>query len=143
MADLQIKTESPPDRCEVCHQADCFDASRNYCSRCAGIARPAIISGNKYDAALVARGWLYRALDVTTPRGVFRIIYDGKGMGYESVMVDGKIASRRSGAWFVPEFIFMIDALPARVCVQVRPWLAIRSFSLEVDGQTIYREGGF
>ena len=25
-----------PYRCEICHQADCFDASKNYCSRCAG-----------------------------------------------------------------------------------------------------------
>ncbi len=34
MAEIQIKTESFPLRCEICHQTDCFDARRNYCSRC-------------------------------------------------------------------------------------------------------------
>lgn len=38
MNGLHIKTESLPTRCEICHHDDCFDASRNYCSRCAGAA---------------------------------------------------------------------------------------------------------
>ena len=37
MTDFQIKTESQPVRCEICHQVDCFDAQRNYCSRCASL----------------------------------------------------------------------------------------------------------
>jgi hypothetical protein len=37
MADFQIKSESRPERCEICHQVDCFDTERNYCSRCAGV----------------------------------------------------------------------------------------------------------
>src|SRR5262249_15031997 len=37
MAELQIKTESLPERCEICHKADRFDAQRNYCSRCADL----------------------------------------------------------------------------------------------------------
>src|SRR5262249_41002544 len=37
MAELQIKTESFPQRCEICHQADFFDPHTNYCSRCAKI----------------------------------------------------------------------------------------------------------
>ena len=37
---LQIKTESLPQRCEICHQADCFEASSNFCSRCADIRLP-------------------------------------------------------------------------------------------------------
>ncbi|MEW6735500.1 MAG: hypothetical protein AB1489_29685 [Acidobacteriota bacterium] len=32
---LKIRTESLPQRCEVCHQADCFDARNNCCTRCA------------------------------------------------------------------------------------------------------------
>src|SRR5689334_5759393 len=34
MTELRIKTESLPERCEICHQTDCFDADRNFCSRC-------------------------------------------------------------------------------------------------------------
>jgi ABC-type polysaccharide/polyol phosphate export permease len=35
MGGLQLKGESLPTRCDICHQADCFDAETNYCSRCA------------------------------------------------------------------------------------------------------------
>src|SRR5256885_12577302 len=38
MAEMQIKTESQPARCEICHQTDYFDANINYCSRCSNIA---------------------------------------------------------------------------------------------------------
>src|SRR5262245_29055185 len=34
MAELQIKTESLPQRCEVCHKSDCFKPQSGYCSRC-------------------------------------------------------------------------------------------------------------
>ncbi|MEW6737653.1 MAG: hypothetical protein AB1489_40610 [Acidobacteriota bacterium] len=37
MDQIQIKTESFPVRCEICHQSDLFDATKNYCSRCAGV----------------------------------------------------------------------------------------------------------
>jgi hypothetical protein len=36
MSKIKIKSASMPFRCEICHQADCFDASKNYCSRCSG-----------------------------------------------------------------------------------------------------------
>ncbi|MBX7221512.1 MAG: ankyrin repeat domain-containing protein [Blastocatellia bacterium] len=31
---IQIKAESLPIRCEICHQTDCFDPASNTCSRC-------------------------------------------------------------------------------------------------------------
>ena len=34
MEKLKIKTESLPQRCEICHQSDLFDAERNHCERC-------------------------------------------------------------------------------------------------------------
>lgn len=37
MAKLKVKTESLPERCEICHQTDYFDALNNYCSRCSGL----------------------------------------------------------------------------------------------------------
>ncbi|MEW6733309.1 MAG: hypothetical protein AB1489_18420 [Acidobacteriota bacterium] len=35
MTKLEIKTESLPKRCEICHQADQFDPQKNVCIRCA------------------------------------------------------------------------------------------------------------
>src|SRR5262249_25369368 len=35
MVELQIKTESLPTRCEICHKSDCYNAQRDFCSRCA------------------------------------------------------------------------------------------------------------
>ena|SRR5215813_11068664 len=37
MSEINVRAESFPIRCEICHQSDCFDAESNYCSRCAGI----------------------------------------------------------------------------------------------------------
>ena len=37
MNELKIRTEYLPERCEVCHQADRFDARANYCARCHGV----------------------------------------------------------------------------------------------------------
>src|SRR5688572_18200754 len=34
MPRLTVKTESTPQRCEICHQSDLFDSEINYCSRC-------------------------------------------------------------------------------------------------------------
>ena len=34
MAELRIRSERLPIRCEICHQSDCFDAKANCCSRC-------------------------------------------------------------------------------------------------------------
>jgi hypothetical protein len=37
MAKIEIKDESLPSRCEICHQSDLYDATNNYCSRCANV----------------------------------------------------------------------------------------------------------
>jgi hypothetical protein len=50
MAELQIKTEYFPARCEVCHQSDCFDVYNNYCSRCLNITNEINISSGSYKA---------------------------------------------------------------------------------------------
>ena len=34
MSKIKVKSEKLAERCEICHQKDCFDASKNYCYRC-------------------------------------------------------------------------------------------------------------
>lgn len=38
MNQLKVKTESLATRCDICHQADCYDAVRNFCTRCNGVS---------------------------------------------------------------------------------------------------------
>lgn len=35
---LKVNNESQAKRCEICHQTDCFDGNRSFCSRCNGAA---------------------------------------------------------------------------------------------------------
>jgi len=92
-------------------------------------------------AQLVNRGWLYRALEVRTPEAVYRVTYSGRGLGYESVSVNGKlVAAKASGIWFTPEFSFPLGSRQALVKVSVWAWMAIRSFELVVDGVSIHSE---
>jgi hypothetical protein len=37
MSNIKIKAQSLPQRCEVCHQSDCFDAIAGHCTRCQGM----------------------------------------------------------------------------------------------------------
>lgn len=56
---LAIKSQHPPTRCDVCHQADCFDAASERCERCVGIqpAQPTtimlVIDGQKCECRMV------------------------------------------------------------------------------------------
>lgn len=38
--ELKIRSQSQPKRCEICHQADQFDAESGVCARCSGVALP-------------------------------------------------------------------------------------------------------
>ena len=37
MAEIKIKSEYYPERCEICHQSDLYKAESNYCARCSNI----------------------------------------------------------------------------------------------------------
>ena len=92
-------------------------------------------------ARLDEKGWLYRALQVATPEGTYRVTYNGRGLGYESVSVNGELAaSRASTLWYVPEFYFPVGSMYALVKVRVWPWLSLRSFELIINGESVYSE---
>jgi hypothetical protein len=92
-------------------------------------------------AKLDAKGWLYRAFEVTTHEGTYRVTYNGRGLGHEHVTVNGKFAAGQTSAlWFIPEFSFRVGSTPAMLKVRVWPWFAIRSVELIIDGQSVYSD---
>lgn len=47
MKEIRIKRETPPERCEICHQSDCFDAQNNSCSRCQDVFELSLLVFNQ------------------------------------------------------------------------------------------------
>jgi hypothetical protein len=83
-----------------------------------------------------------REWEVTTPAGAFVVTYSGRGLGYESVRVNGEFAAKkRSVVWFVPRFEFTLADRQAIVEVRVWPWFALRAIRLRVGEEVCYTEG--
>lgn len=92
-------------------------------------------------ANLIEKKWLWRTFHVVTDEGVYEVVYNGKGTGFEEVLVDGVIAKRTvSWLWYVPEFEFVIGNVESKIKVKVSPLLQISSFDLSVDGKVVYSE---
>ncbi len=92
-------------------------------------------------ANLMEKKWLWRSFHVVTEDGVYEVIYDGKGTGYEEVTVNGEVACRMpSLLWYVPKFDFTIGGANAKINVKVSPLLQISSFDLLVNETEIYSE---
>lgn len=92
-------------------------------------------------ANLIEKHRLSRKFNVITPEGVFEVIYNGEGMGYEEIIVDNQIASRmKSYLWYVPRFEFFIGSSPAIVEVSVSNWHKIVHFTVVIANETVYTE---
>src|SRR5438874_11715125 len=90
---------------------------------------------------LLRSSWLKRVLQLETQEGTYEIVYSGRGLGFESVYVNGRLAERGSALWFVPLFVFPLGSQLGAVEVRVWPWLTIRSFHLLVEDEEVYKEG--
>jgi hypothetical protein len=93
-------------------------------------------------ARLISRGWLRRVIEVPLPDGRHLVEYDGSGLGYEQVSVDGRVIRKRSWCWFAPRFEFKLGGWPSVVDVEIWPWLTLRSLRLRVGDRVVYAEGG-
>lgn len=97
-------------------------------------------------ATLQEKKRLFRKFNVVTPEGIFEVVYNGIGMGYELILVEGEIVASASSdlhsgkTWFAPKFKFNVGSLLAVIEINVGWLMAIDSFSLEVDGQQLYAE---
>jgi hypothetical protein len=86
-------------------------------------------------ALLREKSWLRVVVDLDIDDDWFRVEYNGRGSGYESVYVNGHVVAQvRSWLWFVPRFDFKLGSHQAAIEVRVWPWLWLRSFQLIVDG---------
>jgi hypothetical protein len=75
------------------------------------------------------------------PDAIHFVDYNGHGLGYEEVTIDGSTL-RISSFWsYVPRFEFKLGGRPAAVEVQVWPWLTVQSFALLVGEDVVYAEG--
>jgi hypothetical protein len=91
---------------------------------------------------LLASGFLTRVLDVRLDGKSYIVKYEGGGIGYEQIRLNGDIATWRwSWFWFVPRFEFPLGPTPAAIDVRVWPWLAIRGFQMTVGDRVVYAEG--
>lgn len=89
----------------------------------------------------VQKRWLYRKIEISSPVGTFELIYNGHGLGYEEILVNGEIAVRKSSFfWYVPKFEFNLGNFQAEVEVEVSYSFQIKHFNLEIDGYDVYFE---
>ena len=98
----------------------------------------------RFDMTTISRrkSWLLREWAVATPAGDFVVKYSGRGLGYESVAVNGTVVAKtKSHAWFVPKFEFHLAELPASLEVRVWPWFLLRAIRLRVGEEVCYSEG--
>jgi len=81
MSEIKIKAESFPERCEICHQIDCFDPVKNSCSRCNNLVCDNTTTFSKSDMNSVI---LYTpaAFLALLPMGASFLIFIG--IGFES-----------------------------------------------------------
>jgi hypothetical protein len=90
--------------------------------------------------------WAYRRIEI---RGTHSCVieYNGRGFGYETVLVDGQVAARVSnrGLHFTTPIDFHIRigdlALAVRIEIKTAFLLFLRAFRLSIDGYVVYCEG--
>jgi hypothetical protein len=123
------------------------DNPNPYAAPEAALAGP-VYHASEYSAHLLRKGWIYREIAVSGPCPAV-IEYDGRGLGFETVRVNGFVATRESVGFFSaalsPRFDFMIatpyGAAPARIEVKSRLGMFLAALRLSIDGKTVYSEG--
>jgi hypothetical protein len=136
MDKIKVKTESLPERCETCHQSDCFDPAQNYCSRCAGFIVPDQNLGNPSENYIAPRdtleqldeSWYFKRfipwIDRQPQRFGAAIIIGGAIAGL-GCLIWSKDKYGIDMPWYVPVFIVITGLSGA-----VAGWLLMLLFEL-------------
>ncbi len=93
-------------------------------------------------AAIKPRRWVKRGIEIHSADKVIPIRYSGRGIGTEKLVIaDQEIVAHSPYGWFVPHFEAQVGDDRVVVRVGVWPWLALRSFLIDINGETVYAEG--
>lgn len=97
----------------------------------------------------VSRSWLYRWISFLGPTPL-EIVYQGRSLGYESVVVNGRVLGRSSArvfAYVAPRIDFELGGHGRnyRASIEVRTslWPDLRLFRLVIDDRVAYSEGNW
>lgn len=101
------------------------------------------------DAILTKRSRFRRILKVSLQGCEHTVEYNGYGICYESVLVDGNEVSRRGGLFgkMSHTFTFTINDVDAELGVAIPWWCEyialcqLKLFYLKIDGKLVYCEG--
>src|SRR6185503_6475328 len=87
MNKLKIKTEFFPERCDICHQTDCFDPVKNHCARCSQAIneKPAINWSNEKSLKNSKRPGITTLNQVTDALHLIFSPFKAVGVGLELV----------------------------------------------------------
>ena len=109
-------------------------------------------SPGEFSVHVLARGWLLRRLAVSGPCPCV-VEYNGRGMGFESVLVNGALAARvrgdlgrfRDWFWLQPRLEFDLPGPRGRLrgCIEVTGILRLSAFRLSVSDKVLYSEGAW
>lgn len=87
-------------------------------------------------ASLLYRRWEFQGWD-----GPHTLEYNGKGMGYESVLIEGQEVCRLpSHSWFVPRFDFEFMGRDTTLLVQVAPLKGTIQFAIWQGNHCLYQD---
>jgi hypothetical protein len=95
---------------------------------------------------LAKRSWAYRRIEIQGTHSCV-LEYNGRGLGYETVLLNGQVAARVSngGLHFKTPIDFEIQShatvLAARIEVKTAFLLFLGAFRLSIDGYLVYCEG--
>jgi hypothetical protein len=96
-------------------------------------------------ARLISKSFLRRIINVSVNSSgkTYRVEYNGRGLGFETVYVDGvrvfrKISNR---SVLIPFLDFKIGGAEAAIRIRSGIWPMIRGFALTIQGHRVYAEG--
>jgi hypothetical protein len=103
-----------------------------------------------HSVTLERKSRFYREWRVETAAGTWKVAYEGRGFGWEGILIDNDLVVRRSGhGWMSHQYRFELSG-PTIVWVRVAvPWCHEFIFlfgdlsfvQVEVDGEVAYQEG--